>query len=52
MHILTDFVIELEEADKYLLEIKLDNLESTSGETQEYCLLAITAAREACILRE
>ena len=41
----------LEEEDRYLLDIRLDDLESTSGETQEYWLLAITAAREACILR-
>ena len=41
----------LEEEDRYLLDIRLDDLEGTSGETQEYWLLAITAAREASILR-
>ena len=41
----------LAEEDKYLLDIRLDDLESTSGETQEYWLLAIQAARDACILR-
>ena len=42
----------LEEEDKFLLEINLEDLETTSGETQEYWLLAILAAREACILRD
>ena len=42
----------LEDADKYLLEINLDDLETTSGDTQEYWLLSIIAAREARILRE
>ena len=42
----------LEEDDKWLLEIKLEDLETTSGETQEYWLLAIIAAREARLLRE
>jgi hypothetical protein len=41
----------LAEEDKYLLDIRLDDLESTSGETQEYWLLAIQATRDACILR-
>ena len=40
----------LEEEDKYLLEINLDDLTTTSGETQTYWLLAIRAAREARIL--
>ena len=40
----------LEEEDIYLLDIRLDDLEGTSGETQEYWLLAITAARKASIL--
>jgi len=40
----------LEEEDRYLLDIRLDDLESTSGETQEYWLLAITSARAACFL--
>ena len=37
--------------DRYLLEVNLDDLETTSGEWQEYWLLAIRAAREACNLR-
>ena len=41
----------LGEEDKYLLEINLDNLESTSEEMQEYWLLAIKAAREAIHLQ-
>lgn len=39
------------EEDKYLLEVNLDDLNSTSGEWQEYWLLAIKAAREALSLR-
>ena len=42
---------ELAEEDKYLLEINLDDLDSTSGETQEYWLLAIRAARASVRLR-
>ena len=42
----------LEEEDKFLLEINLEDLETMSRETQEYWLLAILAAREARILRE
>ena len=42
----------MDEDDKFLLEINLKDLETTSGETQEYWLLAISAAREARILRE
>ena len=42
----------LEEEDKYLLEINLDDLTTTSGKTQTYWLLAIRAARDARILRE
>jgi hypothetical protein len=38
--------------DRYLMEINLEDMESTSGERQEYWLLAITAARKAKILRE
>jgi hypothetical protein len=38
--------------DKYLMEINLEDMESTSGKRQEYWLLAITAAQEAKILRE
>ncbi len=41
----------LEEEDKYLLEIKLDDLGSTSGEVQHYWLLAIRSARQAYSLR-
>ena len=41
----------LEENDKYLLEINLDDLATTSGETQTYWLLAIRAAREGRRLR-
>ena len=39
------------EEDLYLLEVNLEDLETTSGERQEYWLLAIRAAREACRLR-
>ena len=42
----------LENEDKYLLEINLEDLSTTSGDTQTYWLLAIRAAREARILRE
>ena len=38
---------DLQEEDQYLLEINLDDLEHSSGERQEYWLLAITAARKA-----
>ena len=37
--------------DRYLLEINLDDMETTSGEKQEYWLLAIRAARAAYALR-
>ena len=40
----------LAEADKYLMESNLDDLETTSGEKQEYWLLAIRAARMATTL--
>jgi len=40
----------LAEEDKYLMEINLDDLETTSGEKQEYWLLAIRAARMATTL--
>ena len=33
------------------LLLKMDSLEESSGESQEYWLLAITATREACRLR-
>jgi hypothetical protein len=36
--------------DQYLAEINLNDLESSSGERQEYWLLAICAAREASLL--
>ena len=41
----------LAEEDRWMLEINLEDLESTSGETQEYWLLAILAAREYRLLR-
>jgi hypothetical protein len=37
--------------DQYLAEVNLDNLEQSSGLQQEYWLVAIRAAREACILQ-
>ena len=41
----------LEEGYKYLMEINLEDLENTSGENQQYWLLAIRAARESIRLR-
>ena len=41
----------LEENDHYLLEVNLEDLESTSGEEQHYWLLQIQAARRDCQLR-
>ena len=41
----------LEERDKYLMEINLEDLENTLGERQLYWLLAICAARESSRLR-
>ena len=41
----------LEEGDKSLMEINLEVMENTSGERQQYWLLAIQAAREARKLR-
>jgi hypothetical protein len=38
--------------DKYLMEINLEDMETTLGEHQEYWLLAITVAREASSLRQ
>ncbi len=35
------------EEDKYIMEINLDDLENSSGETQQYWLLAIRATRLA-----
>ena len=37
----------LAEEDRWMLEINLEDLETTSGETQTYWFLAISAAREA-----
>ena len=37
---------------KYFLDINLEDMETTSGEIQEYWILAIQAAREARILRD
>ena len=39
------------EEDRWLLEVNLDDLETTSGETQAYWLLAIKAARRVYLLR-
>ena len=36
----------LAEEDRFLLECNFDELKTASGENQEYCLLAIQAARE------
>jgi hypothetical protein len=36
--------------DQFLAEVNLEDLESTSGEQQEYWLVAICAAREASLL--
>ena len=41
----------LAEEDKYLMEISLGDLETTSGEYQAYWLLAVKAARNAYSLR-
>ena len=41
----------LAEDDKYLLDIDLEDMETTSGERQQLWILAIQAAREARILR-
>ena len=38
---------DLQEEDHYLLEVNLENLEASSGERQEYWLVAIQAARRA-----
>ncbi len=37
----------LMEEDQYLAEVNLEDLESTTGERQEYWLVAIYAARQA-----
>jgi hypothetical protein len=41
----------LAEEDTFLLECNFDELATTNGEQQEYWILAIQAAREACRLR-
>ena len=41
----------LGEEDKYLMEINLEDLETTSGEHQAYWLLSVKAAREAFLIR-
>jgi hypothetical protein len=41
----------LAEDDKFLLECIFNNLATTNGEHQEYWILGIQAAREACRLR-
>ena len=41
---------DLLEEDKWMLEVNLGDLESTSGEQEEYWLIAIRAAREAAML--
>ena len=41
----------LEEGDKYLMEINLEDLGNTSDEKQQYWLLAIRVARESSRLR-
>ncbi len=49
------FIVEyfdgLLEEDQYLEEVNLEDLESTSGERQEYWLVAMRAAREAGLIR-
>jgi hypothetical protein len=39
------------EEDQYLAEVNLEDLESITGERQEYWLVAICAAQEASILQ-
>ena len=41
----------LAEEDRYLMEINLDDLETTSGEYQAYWLLSVKAARDAFLIR-
>ena len=43
---------KLAEDYKYLLEVNLKDMETTYGERQEYCLLAIQAAQKSRILRD
>ena len=40
------------EEDQFLAEVNLEDLATTSGERQEYWLLAIRAARKAKVLKE
>ncbi len=40
----------LMEEDQWMLEVNLGDLENTSGEREEYWLLAIKAARAASML--
>ncbi len=40
------------EEDNWMLEVNLGNLESTSGEQEQYWLVAIKAAREAATLTQ
>ena len=42
---------DMTEEDQYLAEVNLEDLEHTSGERQEYWLVAIQAAREASRLQ-
>ena len=42
----------LAEDDKYLLDVNLEDMETTSVKIQKYWLLAIQAAREARIIRD
>ncbi len=40
----------LAEGDRFLLECNFNELATTNGEQQEYWIVAIQAAREACCL--
>jgi hypothetical protein len=42
----------LTEEDRWMVEVNLDNLERSSGESESYWLLAIRAARERYRLRQ
>ncbi len=44
-------IVGLMEEDQYLAEVNLEDLESTTGERQEYWLVAICTAWEASILQ-
>ncbi len=41
----------LDEQDRFLLKCNFNDVTTSSGENQEYWLLAIRAARDACSLR-